>query len=393
MAAPLSYVIVQSTPFCNIDCAYCYLPGRSDRRTMTPQTLRRVFEGVFESGRVADRLHVIWHAGEPLVLSPDYYRAAMATIAALAPPGVAVTHGFNSNGILLDAGWCAFFKETGASIGLSIDGPRELHDAFRKTRAGQGTFDAAMRGLALLRAHGVDFYVISVLTRASLSRAAELYAFYRAEGIRRVCFNIEEIEGAHTESTLAAPDVAAAFDAFLRAFWNEVVGDGGWLWVREFNHMFREILRTDQASIVRTLSEPFVHLNVDWQGRFSTFSPELLGHSDPRFGDFVFGDLVQGRLADALDDPKFQAVKAEIDLGVARCRETCEYFPICGGGPPTNKLAESGRFDVTETMFCRLMKKTVANVALDILDTMAGADADPADTAADQPDTIQREFS
>jgi uncharacterized protein len=107
-------------------------------------------------------------------------------------------------------------------------------------------------------------------------------------------------------------------------------------------------------------------------GNFCTFSPELLGMKNERHGDLGMGNLFDGDMLDCLRDPHFQGIADAIADGVARCRSECEYFELCGGGSPSNKLSEHGSFDCSETEFCRLQKKACIDVALDILEEGLG---------------------
>src|ERR1700730_17458704 len=116
-------LVLQPTPFCNIDCTYCYLPARTDRRRMSSAVLAATFSAVLHSRFARDVLTVVWHAGEPLVLSPDWYETAFAIAERYRPAGLRVRHAFQSNGLLLDARWVDFLASSGAEIGLSIDGP------------------------------------------------------------------------------------------------------------------------------------------------------------------------------------------------------------------------------------------------------------------------------
>ena len=108
---------------------------------------------------------------------------------------------------------------------------------------------------------------------------------------------------------------------------------------------------------------PFAILNIDCDGNFSTFSPELLGLASDRYGTFTLGNILTDSLADAFDSPRLHAIETDIRAGVERCRATCAYFDYCGGGAPGNKYFENGSFDSTETMFCRLSCQTVIDVA------------------------------
>jgi len=125
-----------------------------------------------------------------------------------------------------------------------------------------------------------------------------------------------------------------------------------------------EKIMTPQES-GNSLVEPFVHLNVDWQGNYSTFSPELLGHKNEYYGDFIIGNFHKYRLVESLESASFRR------MCVGLCRSSCEYFPICGGGSPANKLYENGTMASTETLFCRLNVKLPASIAMEIIENSA----------------------
>ncbi len=124
----IELLVVQPTPFCNIDCSYCYLPDRSSKAVMSDETLHNLFAQVFASGWASDGLSIVWHAGEPMVLPIEFYRRAFRTIEGLKPPDVAVRHSFQTNGTLVNDRWCEFFAEEDVKVGVSIDGPKRFHD-------------------------------------------------------------------------------------------------------------------------------------------------------------------------------------------------------------------------------------------------------------------------
>ena len=161
-------LVLQSTPFCNLDCFYCYLPDRGSRRKMSAATLEQTFGKIFASGFLADHLTVLWHAGEPLVPGVGYYENAFAIIDRLRPRDLAITHHFQTNATLLERQWVDFFRVHGVRVGVSVDGPAELNDRARKTRAGGGTFAQTMRGIRVLQDNDYPFHIITVLTRANL---------------------------------------------------------------------------------------------------------------------------------------------------------------------------------------------------------------------------------
>ncbi len=107
---------------------------------------------------------------------------------------------------------------------------------------------------------------------------------------------------------------------------------------------------------------------MDCIGNIATFSPELLGLKNPTYDDFVLGNINRDRLTALADSPVLARMLADINAGVAMCREQCEYFSVCGGGEPVNKLAENGSFASSETAYCRVTKMRATDLILDTLD-------------------------
>jgi uncharacterized protein len=365
----IQLVVVQPTPFCNIDCRYCYLPQRSDKSVVAEATLANLFSQIFASGWVEDAVSVVWHAGEPLVLPVEFYRRAFALIDELKPRELTLTHSFQTNGTLIDDAWCAFFLEHQATVGVSIDGPQPLHDLNRVTRSGRGTFERTIAGIRTLRRNGVPFHVISVLTADSLAAPQDMFDFYVSEEVDRVCFNVEESEGDHVSRSLAVAGIDDAYYRFLREFWHlAAAAPEKFSFIREIDEAIQQVLRPREAVFVNQLTEPFALTSMDWAGNIATFSPELLGLKNPAYGDFIIGNINRDRLLDMPDHPAFRKMLADIGDGVELCRRNCEYFSVCGGGEPVNKLAENGSFVSTETTYCRMTKMRATDLVLDLLD-------------------------
>jgi uncharacterized protein len=365
----IELLVIQPTPFCNIDCRYCYLPDRNSKAVVAPETLSNLFSQVFASGWVGDCLSVVWHAGEPMVLPIGFYRDAFRMVDRLKPAGLVVTHSFQTNGTLIDEAWCAFFTEEHVNIGVSIDGPRRLHDRNRLTRSGRGTFDKTIGGIRLLRHHQVPFHVISVLSMDSMAASREMFDFYVAEGIEQVCFNVEESEGDHVSRSFADIGAESAYYRFLSEFWRLSAASPGKInFIREIEHALQQVLRPEDAPFGNQLVEPFAITSMDWAGNMSTFSPELLGLKNADYGDFLLGNINRDALVDFPRRPNFARMLEDIEAGVAMCRERCEYFSVCGGGEPVNKLAENGSFASTETTYCRLTKMQGTDLVLDALE-------------------------
>jgi uncharacterized protein len=157
------------------------------------------------------------------------------------------------------------------------------------------------------------------------------------------------------------------------------------LLVREFDTSAAALLgpRRCAAGSRTQENKPWAIVNVDCDGNFSTFSPELLGVSSLTYGGFTLGNVATNSLATAIASARFRRLDDEIGRGVEMCRESCAYFPYCGGGPPANKYFENQTFVSTETLFCRLHKKVCLDVTLALLEQ----DARAAGTAALPPES------
>ncbi|MBZ8143503.1 anaerobic sulfatase maturase, partial [Rubrivivax gelatinosus] len=180
-------------PLCNLDCRYCFYlekerlfpPG--ERFLMAPEVLRAYVEQTIRATPGPELLFT-WQGGEPLLRGLAFYRQAVALQRERAG-GRRVRNTLQTNGVLLDDAWCAFFAEAGFEIGVSLDGPEDVHDAARVDKQGRGSFARVMAGIARLRAHGVPFNVLATVSDAVSRRPAEVYEFFVAQGFTHLQFN------------------------------------------------------------------------------------------------------------------------------------------------------------------------------------------------------------
>ncbi len=364
-AGPLELLVVQPTPFCNINCSYCYLADRQSTKKMSPETLRQLLDWVFASGLVREPFCLLWHAGEPLVMPIDFYEEAMALVGQANRFGVRVDHCFQTNATLINERWCEFFLRHNVYMGVSVDGPAFLHDRCRRTRGGAGTLEHVLRGIRLLQERQVPFFALTVLTAEALAYPDEMFDFYRANGIASVGFNVEEIEGPNVSSSLTRTGMRERFRHFFERFLDLASAADPPLLVREFETSKQALLGPRYGPGSRTQeNKPWAIVNVDWQGNFSTYSPELLGFSSPQHGSFALGNVACDRLEDVIASKHFRLLEEEIARGVDMCRQECPYFAFCGGSAPANKFFENRTFASTETMSCRLQKQVCLDVSL-----------------------------
>jgi uncharacterized protein len=363
----LELLVLQPSPFCNLDCSYCYLPDRSDKRRMSLETLDATLRKVAASPLLGPRLSIIWHAGEPTAVPSAWYEEAFGRIARVLD-GVAVVHHFQTNAMLIDDAWCNFFRRHAVQVGVSVDGPAFLHDRHRRTRDGRPTHARVVEGMKRLRRAAISFHVIAVLTRESLVHADAIYEFMADCGASELGLNVEEIELGHTHSSLEGEAAAAE----LAAFWDRLLDCMAQaptrLRVREVDTVLMALQSDRFGSLRGNQQNQFGHiLNVAWDGDYGYWSPELMGAQHPRFGQLAVGN-VHDNGASLGSEPRLAELQAEIDEGVARCRTECRHFDFCLGGAPANKLFEHGHFAGSDTMACRVGQRASVDAVLGWLD-------------------------
>lgn len=183
---PRIHVLSKPTgAICNLDCSYCFFldkeelyPGSKFR--MTDELLETYIRQLIEAHKTPE-VTVAWQGGEPTLMGVDFFRKAIAYQEKYRKPGMTFENTLQTNGTLLDDEWCEFFKENNYLIGLSLDGPRELHDANRVDKKGSPTFDRVMRGLRLLQKHGVEYNILTTVNRINAAHPLEVYRFLRDE--------------------------------------------------------------------------------------------------------------------------------------------------------------------------------------------------------------------
>jgi uncharacterized protein len=362
IATAPSYVIMQPTTLCNLDCRYCYLPLRKTRRRMPLAVARAVAESVTGWAADVERFSVVWHGGEPLAAEPAELGELMDAFADAGPAG-RIEHHVQTNATLIDDAWCDLFEAHGVRVSVSVDGPAEF-TGDRVNRAGRAAYPEIMRGIAALRAHGLEFAALCVVTDPRPGLAGPLYAFFAGLGCHALGINVEEREGVNTRSN--AHDGAA-----VRAFWAELTA--AWradpcIELREVEWALRyagAVLDGVADTLLPRQLDPIPTIGYD--GAVVLLSPELAGFADPRYGDFSSGNVLDRPLPEIVADAARQPAGwiAQYLTGVEACRAGCPYFGFCGGGHAANRYFEHGRFDGTQTEHCRNSKINLLEGVLD----------------------------
>ena len=171
---------------CNLDCSYCFFLSKEmlypgSRFRMADELLEEYIRQLLEAHEGQPEVTVAWQGGEPTLMGLDFFRRSIELQREHVHPGQRILNTIQTNGTLIDDEWAAFFKEHDFLVGLSIDGPRELHDAFRVDKGGKGSFDRVMRGLSLLQKHDVDWNALTTIHSANGDHGLDVYRFLRDE--------------------------------------------------------------------------------------------------------------------------------------------------------------------------------------------------------------------
>ncbi len=369
MQAYRTLVVLQPTPFCNIDCKYCYLPFRSSTKHMPRAILERIFSQVLSSKIVQDPIVFLWHLGEPLAVPIDFYQEAFSIAQNSNSNERAYSHCFQTNATLINDDWVSLIKKHNVRLGLSLDGPDFIHDQQRVDRKKRGTHAKVMASIKILQQAEVAFSVIMVLTANSLNYPDEICNFFLENNIADIGFNIDEVEGINKVTSFLNSDVVKRYKQFFSRVLQRSYESKGKLRIREAWTNLR-ILTGKESAPFNTTNQPFRILNFDCDGNFSTFCPELVSAKSSTYNDFIMGNIATDSLDNIVGNPIFQKVNTEVQKGLSICKESCNYWNFCGGGSPSNKFFEHGRFDVAETLTCRIHKKATIDVLINYLDDL-----------------------
>jgi uncharacterized protein len=352
-------VVLQPTTFCPWACDYCYLPTKDQRLTMPVEVASAVAASVSEQQASDGCVEVVWHGGEPLAVGLTQFVRLLEPFEELRRSG-RVRHAVQTGAGLITAGWCELFSDFGFTVGVSIDGP-EWADIQRHDRSGRSAHDRIMRGVRTLRAHGIAFSAIAVVTPATVLRADELAEFFENLGCTHVGFNIEECEGANdTRPGVSSEDARAFWRALLRRR-----AAGSALRVRELDRLFSFVRdsRSHSSPWSKYLYDPIP--TVAWNGVTVLLSPELAGIHEPEYSDFALGNVLDETLPAMLARAHRVRYVDEFTRALGACAAGCEFYDFCLGAQAGNRYFEHGTFEATETAYCRNTRQALVRALND----------------------------
>jgi uncharacterized protein len=323
---------------CNLDCAYCYYlekeelyPGSSFR--MDDEVLEAFTRQYIESQQGPEVVFA-WQGGEPTLMGLDFFRRAIELQRRYARPGVRVSNRLQTNGTTLDDAWCRFFARNGFLLGLSLDGPADLHDAYRVDKGGKPTFDSVMSGLELIRKHGVEFNVLTTVHAANAHHPLEVYRFLRDEAAAHFIQFIPIVERAPDGGASERSVPAEAYGDFLCAVFDEWIrGDVGRVFVQIF----------DVALAAWATCNPGLCIFQKTCGRALAMEHNGDVYSCDHFVTPAHrvGNVLETPLPVLVGGDKQRAFgTAKRTSRPSYCR-TCEVHFACNGGCPKNRFART----------------------------------------------------
>jgi uncharacterized protein len=322
---------------CNLRCDYCYY---LKKQSLYPEENSfRMPEDILED-YILQHIHTCpdpvisfsWHGGEPTLLGLDFFRKIVELQRKHQPSPRRISNGIQTNGILINEDWCRFLAAEGFTVGISLDGPKEMHDAHRVSKGRKPSHSQAMGGYELLREHGIPCDVLCVVHGQNVYHAIEVYRFFRqikATSIGFLPLVEARADGDGAVSSLTVP--SEAFGAFLCTIFDEWMNqDIGRVRIQMFEEAAETALGRGHTLCVfkKTCGDvPVIEHNGDFFACDHFVDKEHL-----------IGNIRKTRLIDLLEAPRQRAFgKAKWDALPHYCLD-CEVLPLCNGGCPKDRI-------------------------------------------------------
>ncbi len=360
-------------PGCNLDCDYCFYREKTalyptgKRFRMTEGVLEAYVRNYIASIQEPNEVAFTWQGGEPTLMGLDFFRKAVE-LQRRYGAGRVLSNSFQTNGILLDDDWCRFLRDHGFLVGLSLDGPAEIHDEYRRTLGGGPSHELAMRALRLLQHHEVQYNILATVTRHSSRFPLQVYEFLREAGTRFMQFLpvVERLpDGEDTESGLRLGSPGEKDGPNDVTPWSVRPKEYGLFLTTIFDRWVK-----------RDVGETFV-MNVEWALANFTGNPGTVCHHQPTCGRSVIvehngdvyacdhyvypryhlGNLVDRSLASMVDsEHQEQFGRDKYETLSDRCRR-CTVLKGCWGGCPKH------RFHHNENYLCEGFRHFFSHIA------------------------------
>jgi uncharacterized protein len=322
---------------CNLGCVYCYYLEKENLYPENecfamPEDLLEEYIIQHIEASPTEVIRFSWHGGEPTLLGLEFYRKVIQIQRKHKPRGKTIANGIQTNGTLLDDDWGRFLAGEGFAVGLSLDGPQEVHDQFRTTKDGKPSFEQTLRGYNLLRKHGVFTEILCVVNAHNVEYPMELYRFFKDLGVSYLTF-LPLVDREHKcESGVSSISVPSKrWGEFLCTIFDEwLENDIGRIKVQIFEEAIRTAFNQEHSlCIFRPIcgDVPVVEHNGDFYSCDQYVDAEHL-----------VGNIKETHLGELLENKQQIAFgRAKLDNLPHYCR-TCSLLDMCNGGCPKNRF-------------------------------------------------------
>ncbi len=353
---------------CNLNCAYCFylhkatLPGGPGAGRMSDETLERFIQQYIQ-GVTADEVVFSWQGGEPTLLGLDFFRKVVELEKKHAKPGQRVENDLQTNGTLIDEAWCGFLKENRFLVGLSIDGPKKLHDAYRVAKDGSPTFDKVLAAAKLLKRSGVPFNTLTCVHRLNAKHPLDVYRFLRREiGSTHIQFT-PVVEPADFERAAPRPGDSSVTE------WSVDPDDWGYFLCKVFDEWRNRDLGKVMVNQFETLVSQHMGLGAqlcvysEFCGKAVAVEHDGCVYACDHFvyPEYRIGNVMEGPLVDTI------LSRAQVKFGYAKnetlpaqCRQ-CPHLKDCWGECPKNRILRTAAGEPGLNYLCRGFKKFFAH--------------------------------
>lgn len=343
------YVLVKPVgASCNLRCKYCYylekahLYRNAPARVMSDELLERFVQEYIQAQTMSQVLFT-WHGGEPLMRPLSFYRKAVALQEKYAF-GRQIDNTIQTNGTLLTDEWCEFFKEHNWLVGISIDGPQEFHDEYRRTASDKPSWQKVMRGIRLLRKHGVEWNAMAVVNDFNAGYPLEFYHFFKEMGAKYIQFApVVERMAAHSDgrhlATLVDQECPVADFSVSPAQWGDFLCAIFDEWVRhDVGQTYVEIFDCTLANWVGERPGICVYAKECGHAGVMEFNGDVYSCDHFVFPEYKLGNIRDRTLVEMLygeQQRQFSCLKhATLPK---QCKE-CEWEFACHGECPKNRF-------------------------------------------------------
>ncbi len=325
---------------CNLHCHYCYYLKKRD---LYPNSVSlRMPDSILEeyivqhitasSGSV---INFSWHGGEPIILGLDYFRNIVALQRKHQPRNQRITNGIQTNGTLIDEDWCHFLAAEGFAVGLSLDGPQEVHDRYRVTKGQKPTYKEVMRGYRLLQQHQIPCDILCVVHAENVQHPIEVYRFFKQiEGSYIGFLPLIELQPDGESGVSHRTVPPEAFGNFLCTIFDEWKSqDIGRVNVQIFEEAARTAFGQEQALCIfrKTCGDvPVVEHNGDFYSCDHFVTPQ---HRLGNIGETPLVNLLESSAQRAFGQAKLDTLP--------RVCQACEVLDMCHGGCPKDRILQT----------------------------------------------------